>query len=87
MPKILVLYVFHEPNERVKHFFENAIFQDNDVDFIVISNGNHRVSVPPYVKLILRPNMGYDFGGWSDALLNHSINIDKYDYFIFVNFF
>ena len=36
--KLLVLYVFHDYNDRVKHFIENCIFYDENVDFIVISN-------------------------------------------------
>jgi len=36
--KTLILYVFHEYNERVKYFIKNAIFEDENVDFIMISN-------------------------------------------------
>ena len=36
--KVLVLYVYHEYNERVEYFFNNAIFQDPDVDFVIITN-------------------------------------------------
>ena len=38
MNKLLVLYVFHIYNDRVKHFIENCIFYDENVDFIIISN-------------------------------------------------
>jgi hypothetical protein len=41
-------------------------------------------SVPEYVFKLQRENIGYDFGGWSDALLENNIYIN-YDYFIFVN--
>lgn len=41
MPKVLVLYVFHIVNDRVKHFIEKCMFQDNSIHFILISNGNN----------------------------------------------
>ena len=34
MNKLLVLYVFHIYNDRVKHFIENCIFNDDNVDFV-----------------------------------------------------
>jgi hypothetical protein len=66
MTKILVLYVFHIYNYRVKHFIENCIFYDENVDFIIISNNkNNKFETPGYVKKFFRENIGYDFGGWS----------------------
>ncbi len=83
--KLLVLYVFHKYNERVAHFIENCIFSDENVDFIIISNGINEVNVhSDNVTTILRDNIGYDFGGWSDALLNDNL-YEQYDNFIFVN--
>lgn len=85
MNKLLVLYVFHIYNDRVKHFIENAIFYDKNVDFIIISNDkNNKFSVPDYVKCLFRDNVGFDFGGWSDALLIDNL-YKNYDNFIFVN--
>ena len=85
MVKILVLYVFHILNDRVKHFIDNCIFYDENIDFIVISNDkNISVTVPPYVKILKRDNIGYDFGGWSDGLLSDNL-YENYDNFIFVN--
>ena len=72
--KTLVVYVFHEVNNRVEHFFKNALFEDEFVDFIVVSNNKSNVfTVPPYVKTVMRDNIGYDFGGWSEALLTDNI--------------
>ena len=84
----LVLYVFHEYNNRVGHFFNNAIFYDEDVDFIVIVN-NLTLKInpgvfPSNVKFFTRDNIGSDFGGWSDALLTNNL-YKNYKYFIFVN--
>jgi hypothetical protein len=85
MTKILVLYVFHIYNYRVKHFIENCIFYDENVDFIIISNNkNNKFETPGYVKKFFRENIGYDFGGWSDCLLTNNL-YENYDNFIFVN--
>ena len=83
--KTLVLYVFHEYNKRVNYFINNALFRDDQVDFIFICN-NRDVNfvVPEYVKVIKRDNIGYDFGGWSDALLTNDL-YKSYDNFIFAN--
>ena len=85
--KTLVLFVFHEYNHRVEHFFKNSIFYDEEVDFMIISNNRDNIfEVPAYTNVfkMLRDNVGYDFGGWSDALLNDQLYL-KYEYFIFVN--
>lgn len=86
MNKLLVLYVFHIYNDRVKHFIENCIFNDENVDFIIIINDktNNKIEVPDYVKTLYRDNIGYDFGAWSDALLTDNL-YENYDNFIFVN--
>ena len=87
MTKFLVLYVLHTYNDRVKHFIDNCVFNDDDIDFIIISNNKNNVfEIPSYgnVKLFLRDNVGFDFGGWSDALLTNNL-YEKYDKFIFVN--
>ena len=85
MTKVLVLYVFHIYNDRVKHFINNCIFNDPNVDFIIISNDKNNIfNVPDNVKTLFRDNIGYDFGGWSDALLTNKSYVN-YDKFIFVN--
>jgi hypothetical protein len=83
--RLLVLFVFHQVNDRVKQFIEKAIFQDPNVDFVIISNDKaNKFDSPDYVKKIFRDNVGYDFGGWSEALLTGDL-YKKYDNFIFVN--
>jgi len=85
MNKLLVLYVFHIYNDRVVNFIKNCIFFDENVDFIVISNDkNNHIDVPSYVKTLYRDNIGYDFGGWSDALFTDNL-YNNYNHFIFVN--
>jgi len=82
----LVLYVFHEYNDIVKHFIKKAIFQDDKVEFLLIYNNENKIEIdkPDYVKLIYRNNEGYDFGGWSYGLLTNNL-YKKYEKFIFVN--
>jgi len=83
--KILVLYVFHKFNYNVEFFIKYGIFYDPNVDFIIIINNETiQITAPDYVKVMNRPNNGYDFGGWSDGLLTNNL-YQKYDKFIFVN--
>jgi len=85
MSKLLVLYVFHIYNDRVQNFINNCIFDDENVDFIIISNDkNNKFTVPDNVKCLFRDNIGFDFGGWSDALLTDNL-YKNYEHFIFVN--
>ena len=89
MEKVLVLFVFHIYNDRVKAFLSNALFYDTHTDFVIISNDKDaKVNIPSNtltnVRVIYRDNIGYDFGGWSDALLQNNLYM-KYDRFIFVN--
>jgi hypothetical protein len=85
MAKTLVLFVFDVFNARVQNFIDNCIFFSTSVDFIVISNNkSNKFTVPDYVKTFFRENIGYDFGGWSDALLIDNL-YKNYDNYIFVN--
>lgn len=85
MSKLLVLYVFHIYNDRVKHFINNCIFYNENIDFIIISNNkNNNFEAPIYVQKLFRNNKGFDFGGWSEALLKNNL-YKNYDNFIFIN--
>jgi hypothetical protein len=78
----VVIYAFHEMNERVEYFFKNAIFQADDVDFVIVCNSQAlEFTVPPYADVIRRDNIGYDFGAWSDAVALYN----NYDRYLFVN--
>jgi len=84
--KTVVLYAFHEVNDRVKHFLSTCVFDDPNVDFVLISNsvGNYAsLQVPSYAHMYERANIGHDFGAWSYGL--EQIDISKYKYFIFAN--
>jgi hypothetical protein len=83
--KLLVLYVFHEYNANVEYFIKNAIYYDENVDFIMIANNkNVKYECPNYVKRLYRDNIGYDFGGWSEGIIKDDL-YKNYEYFIFVN--
>lgn len=83
--KTLVVYVFHEITPLVENFFNNCIFEDENIDFIIIAKGYDKpLNLPSYVKIIITENQGYCFGGWSHAILTDNI-YKNYDYFIFAN--
>jgi hypothetical protein len=83
--KTLILYTFHELNERVKYFLKHAIFEDTTTDFLIIINSmNLEIDVPSYVKIMKRENIGFDFGAWSEGLLQDNL-YKSYDRFLFVN--
>jgi hypothetical protein len=86
--KTLILYVFHEFNDRVDNFIKNCIFRDEKFDFIIIINNINFdiniLSLPDYVTYIVRENIGFDFGGWSYGLLKDEL-YKNYDSFIFIN--
>jgi len=85
MTKTAVLYVFHELNERVKHFVRSCTFESDDVDFYIIANNlSTKFELPLHIKTMNRPNIGYDFGGWSECLLKDNM-YKNYDNFIFAN--
>ena len=88
MEKLLVLYVFHQYNDRVSQFLRKSIFYDKNVDFLLICNDksiNIDDEIIHYnVSVFYRNNIGYDFGGWSDGLLTNDL-YKNYTHFIFVN--
>jgi hypothetical protein len=82
--KTLVIYVFHVLNKNVLYFLQNALFEDENVTFLVVCNSHIKISLPSYVKVLNRENIGYDYGGWSYGLLTDNL-YTTYDNFIFVN--
>lgn len=88
LSKTLVLYVFHELNERALEFFKRAIYKDVGVDFLVIQNSlDPRIDIvqfPDNVQRLKRENLGYDFGAWSAGLFFND-NYKHYSHFLFVN--
>lgn len=80
--KTLVIYVLHEMTPLVDKFFKSSIFEDSEVQFLVVCNNiSLQLNLPSYVEVIKRKNIGHDFGAWSQGLLTHK----DYDYYICVN--
>ena len=83
--KTLILYIYHDYNDRVERFISKALFKDDDYHFLIICNDLNSVQeFPDYVDVLRRDNIGYDFGGWSDGLFKND-RYKNYDYFVFVN--
>jgi Rhamnan synthesis protein F len=81
----ICIYAYYEKNEEYKkncqYFIDNGM--NNASEYIFIVNGDSTINFPGNVKVIRRGNEGFDFGAWTDGL--NSIDIDKYEYFIFIN--
>jgi hypothetical protein len=88
-PKILILYVFHEANEIVEYFLKCGIIEAENISYLFIINNLESdyekfILTSKNVQVLVRENKYADFGGWSDGLV-HQDNINKYEYFIFLN--
>jgi hypothetical protein len=77
--KTLILYTFHEYNDRVSYFIQNALFQRDDVDFLVIccdlNDTRMETELPSYVKLMKRDNDCFDFN--FSAIIQSQFRIGK----------
>lgn len=87
--KILIPYVFHIYNNRVKYFFKTCIFESPNIDFLIICNNKtiqFEEDLPKFNNIFVfkRDNLGYDFGGWSDGILTNNL-YKNYTHFIFCN--
>ena len=88
MKTTLVLYVFHTINENVVHFIQYAVFESPKYHFVIISNSRENdiesLHIPSYATVLVRENIGFDFGGWSAGLLEHD-RYKAYDSYLFLN--
>ena len=84
--KTLVVYALYKYNKNVESFIEKAIFKDDNIDFMFISNdlGYKIENLPDYVIYKNRENVGFDFGGWSYGLLIDDF-YKNYDNYICIN--
>ena len=86
--KKVILFAYYEKNQQYKDnllfFLKFGYYNDNDIDYIIIINGTHTLSLPKYDNLYVleRENRGFDFGGWAAGLKTLK---KKYDYYIFLN--
>jgi hypothetical protein len=86
--KNIILYAYYKGDSdgevALDFFLKYGVKQDSNYDYYFINSGELTTQkLPSFFKVIQRENVGYDFGAWSDAIL--SIDISKYDYFIFLN--
>lgn len=74
--KTLVIHVSHANSPQFEFFVKHALFQSDDVTFILVRNDStasveyfHSI-IAPYtnVHVLIRPNVGCDFQGWNEAL-------------------
>jgi hypothetical protein len=81
------LYAYYEKNKQYKENLEMFLKKGilDEIDYYIIINGECTVNIPDRknIKIINRPNQGYDFGAWSHCI-NHYIN-NEYKYYIFIN--
>jgi hypothetical protein len=91
--KTVVIYCTHLLRDELKFFLNHGYFQSDDVDFHICFNGDFNTALYQVRTRELgltnltfhrRENLGFDFGCWSDLLLDLNL-YDKYDYFIFLN--
>jgi len=86
--RVLVIYVFHVFNDRVKTFINCGIFSDPNTDFLMICNDPTidlgKLSLPEHVKSVKRENIGFDFGAHSYGLLTNDLYKD-YDKYVLLN--
>ena len=84
--KLLVIYTFSQPSKNVEYFIQHAIFQDKNIDFLVVVNSLDPLpyKLPAYVKVVQRENIGSDFGAWNYGLFLEE-NYTKYHYYLFAN--
>ena len=85
--KILVLYCYFEKNinyiNNLQFFLKLGLY--DECDYLFIINGKISIEIPEKdnIKVLYRKNEDYDFGAYNDAL--ETINIDKYNYYFFIN--
>ena len=93
MKKYLILYSYYETGQSIQnlnYFLDHTLLNiKNNVTYIFIIN-NYNCSLIDKIKekqeniiIYKRKNENYDFGAWAEYI--NLININKYNYFIFLN--
>lgn len=82
---LIVVAYYQTPSTYLNllYFLRHGIVQTDRCDYIIVVHGESTVVFPPTVKVLRRPNRGYDFGAHAAALA--SVNHREYDFFIFMN--
>jgi hypothetical protein len=82
------IYAYYEKDEQYREnlsfFLRNGGILDN-VDYYIVINGECTLEIPNLtnIKVIYRPNHGFDFGAWQNVIKNYIQK--KYEYYIFIN--
>lgn len=85
--KTCVIYTFAKHNPNVDYFIKMC-YEDENIKWIFVQNVDsvddiYKPNHLQFIEFHSRQNIGYDFGGWSYGL--SLINIEDYEYFMFVN--
>jgi hypothetical protein len=85
--KTICIYNYYEKDYKYKqnclYFLKHGL--NSYSDFLFVVNGKSTITFPDLtnIRVIYRNNIGYDFMAFSHGLNN--ININYYDYFLFIN--
>jgi hypothetical protein len=82
----LVIYTTHIIRDTVEEFIRRGVYKDDIKTFylFIINNPSIKLHLEGRnIRILYRPNVGYDFGAWKYGLEN--IDISAFDYFIFTN--
>jgi hypothetical protein len=84
--KVAVLYAFHIIKPSLTDFLKYAIFESDEYDFILIpcEVSIAHLEIPSHVQIFNRPNIGFDFGAWSDVILAPGF-LDMYTHILCIN--
>lgn len=84
--RIACIYAYYEKTrdylDNLAYFLRHGV--DDEIDYVFVVNGSCSLRFPerPNIKVILRENSGFDFGGHSAGVA--SLDRD-YDYYVFLN--
>lgn len=87
-PKTLVVYHYFEKDDSYRDNFLHFLTfgYSRECDYIVVLAGLHTLDLPNVenVSYVFTENLGNDFGGYCHVI-NTIIDINKYEYFFFIN--
>lgn len=88
--KLLIIYAYHESATALRNlsfFLRHGVTPDRSREHVIVLNGACSIEdqIPRFenVRVLKRPNKGFDFGAWADALRRS--RLDAFDYFFLLN--
>ena len=90
MKSIIIYTYYNSPssNYNLDFFVKKELKYRDNIDYIIVINGHNCDIIFPILsnlKIIKRPNIGFDFGGHANALEYISTENKIYDYYFFMN--